>query len=292
MRSVNLLEDINDGSNGWNGIVLGLRTEFVSAALAKPVEGTDDLELLLGLAALLHQELLSFSTNSWPQSVISNTSDQKLLFRALYRVSRRNRLQLSQPEYRDYLEFKDYVQAKYGAKLDEAQVRSYLRSVFHPIEDHVHRIQDEIWDTELTQPISPHAATGWSKVDREILEMRDQFRAARSEQAHSSIGNSCNRILHFLSEAAFIPDRHLPAGEALPPVAKTKHRFDLIIERELAQSNQASLRKFARAAVELAEVVKHGSTPSRMDAGIAADGVIVLVNIMRRISEDARTRRQ
>jgi len=55
MRSVNLLEDINDGSDGWNGVVLGLRTEFVIAALAKPVESTDDLELLLGLAALLHK---------------------------------------------------------------------------------------------------------------------------------------------------------------------------------------------------------------------------------------------
>ena len=279
-----MLEEIHVG---YNEVSLELRRDLVRDALVKPVEGTDDLELLLALARLLYRELQYTATGNWQGINVSDTADQRLLFRAVQRISQRHNIDVHQFEYRDYDEFGDFVLEQFGIKPDEVNIRRYLGSIFNPLEDQVHRIQDVIWDTELILPVSPRGATGWSKVDSEIDEMRQQFRSARTEQAHSSIGNSCNRILLFLSEAAFIPARHLPAGEDLPPAAKTKNRFGMIIDRELAGPDQASLRKVAHATVELAEAVKHRKNPSRTDAGIAADSVIMLVNLMRRISDGA-----
>lgn len=282
-------DDLLEERHGYNEVSFELKRDLVRDALKKPVEGRDDLELLLALTQLLRRDLQLRGTGIWHQVWVSDITDQRLLFRAVQRVSRRTKIQGHQFEYRDYAEFNDYLVERYRAEADETTIRRYLGSIFNPIEDQVHRIQDVIWDTELILPISPRGATGWSKVDSEIEEMRQQFRSARTQQANSSIGNSCNRILQFLSEAAFNPERHLPAGEDLPPIAKTKTRFGMIINRELAGPDQASLRKVAHATVELAEAVKHGTSPSRTDAGIAADSVIMLVNLIRRITEDGRT---
>lgn len=46
------------------------------------------------------------------------------------------------------------------------------------------------------------------------------------------------------------------------------------------------MRKLARAAIELAEAVKHGRTPDRTKAGVAADAVILLANVLRRLDEE------
>ena len=44
----------------------------------------------------------------------------------------------------------------------------------------------------------------------------------------------------------------------------------------------------ARASIELAQAIKHRDTPSRRDAGIAADSLIQLANILRRLDEPER----
>jgi hypothetical protein len=49
----------------------------------------------------------------------------------------------------------------------------------------------------------------------------------------------------------------------------------------------------ANKTIELAHRVKHGTTPTRRDAGIAGDAVILLANILRRIAQsetDQKTR--
>jgi hypothetical protein len=45
------------------------------------------------------------------------------------------------------------------------------------------------------------------------------------------------------------------------------------------------LRRLVNAAIELAHKVKHHPTPTRQQAGIAADTVIMLANILRRLQE-------
>jgi hypothetical protein len=69
----------------------------------------------------------------------------------------------------------------------------------------------------------------------------------------------------------------------MPTRDRTKDRFEAVIAHALPGPENDRLRKLARALVEQAQEVKHSRTPSRRDAGIAADSVIMLVNMLRRL---------
>lgn len=81
------------------------------------------------------------------------------------------------------------------------------------------------------------------------------------------------------------PAVHLRPGEDEPPVAKTKQRLDRYIDDALTGPDNAPLRRLAKAAVEVAQQVKHSGDPTRREAGIAADAVILLANMLRRLAE-------
>lgn len=164
--------------------------------------------------------------------------------------------------------------------------RNYVDDLFTPVENKIYVLQQRQWDEPLLRPITPHSATGWSTLDGEMEELRAKFAVARSAQDHSAVGNACVRILELLGDVAFDAQRYVPDGEEIPPKANTKKRFDLIIDFELEGSDNQRLRKLARAAVEVAQQVKHEGTPSRRDAGIAADTIIALTNILRRITPE------
>lgn len=100
------------------------------------------------------------------------------------------------------------------------------------------------------------------------------------------MGNDCVAVLERLSEVVFDADRHLQEGETIPPVPNTKLRIGRFVEHAASGPANQEVRKVARAVIELAQAVKHRSAPSRRDAGIAADSVIQLANILRRLAEE------
>jgi len=135
-------------------------------------------------------------------------------------------------------------------------------------------------------PISPYQRTGWGAVDEEIGELRRHFQAARTPQDYRAVGNDCVFVTEALSRQVYDASRHLRVGETEPPVSNTKQRLERFVEDSATGPDNASLRKMARSVIELAQHVKHSSTPTRREAGIAADAVIQLANILRRLDED------
>jgi hypothetical protein len=122
-------------------------------------------------------------------------------------------------------------------------------------------------------------------VDTEIAELRRHFQTARTPQDYRNVGNDCVLVVERLSGTVYSAERHLRPGEEEPPFANTKQRLDRFIEDSLQGADNAPLRKLARATIEMAQAVKHRSTPNRTEAGMAADGVILLANLLRRIDE-------
>lgn len=47
-----------------------------------------------------------------------------------------------------------------------------------------------------------------------------------------------------------------------------------------------AIRSVANKVIELAHSMKHSTAPTRREAGIAADAVIMLANILRRVDQD------
>ena len=122
-------------------------------------------------------------------------------------------------------------------------------------------------------------------MDTEIGKLRRHFRTASTPADYRAVGNDCVHLLEALSRQVYDHARHTPAGEDEPPIAKTKLRLERFVEERLPGADNAEMRKFARSAIELAQAIKHGGSPSRTEAGIAADAVIVLANMLCRLSE-------
>lgn len=135
------------------------------------------------------------------------------------------------------------------------------------------------------QGITTTPREGWPRVDQEISELRRHFESASTAQDYSNVGNDCVSTLEALSATAYDRDRHGREGEAELKVAKTRDRLDRFVETELTGPGNAELRRLARATIEAAQPVKHRrETTTRTDAGIAADSVILLANMLRRIA--------
>lgn len=239
-----------------------------------------DVEVGVALLRLAHDELEAFGTDG---SERKSEEEIRLVLRTSRRVLDRVGLSLDLP-FSDFRTFKTYWVADDGYGSWQAR-RDMLNGLFEPVHLELTRREDGEITSTLARPVTGHPGTGWSRVDDEVNELRRHFQVARSEQDYRNVGNDCVAVLEGLSEAAFDADRHLPDGEEIPPVAKTKLRFDMIINSSAGGSDNAEIRKVARAVVELAQAVKHRSTPSRRDAGIAADSVVQLVNILRRLTE-------
>ncbi len=137
----------------------------------------------------------------------------------------------------------------------------------------------------LATPLTPHPGTGWPAVDHEIAELRRQFLTAVTPQDYNGVGLVAVRLAEALSATVYDPSVHLQTGEAVPPVSNTKDRLDRYIEVSAAGPDNARLRKLARDTIEYAQHVKHRGTPTRREAGIAADAALLLANILRRLAE-------
>ena len=58
------------------------------------------------------------------------------------------------------------------------------------------------------------------------------------------------------------------------------------VEDSLAGKDNEAIRGVANKVIELAHRVRHSTAPTRREAGIAADSVIMLANILRRVDQD------
>ncbi|MEU4291044.1 hypothetical protein AB0E63_22705 [Kribbella sp. NPDC026596] len=245
------------------------------------VEGLPDVEVAGALARLVHDDLERFGTSGGEELSIQGMRAAILALRAV--VTRIGVSDFDLP-FRDYSSFKSFWLRNDGYGSWQAR-RDLLNSLIDPLHDRLIVLESQSLDSSLAQPISPRSTTGWARVDEEVLELRRHFQIARTAQDYRNVGNDCVIVIETLSRQVYDPAVHLREGEQVPPVTMTKARIERFIEDAAPGSGQADLRKLARAAIEFAQSVKHSATGTRRDAGIAADAVILLANLLRRLDE-------
>jgi hypothetical protein len=252
----------------------------VEALRRGPLPGVDDLDAALALASLVHTELASFGTNSQEKL---RDDEMASALKALRAVLRRLALPFEVP-FRDFSSFRTYW-IKNEMSGSWAARREYLETIFGPLQARLLRMEEARLEDQLATPISPRSATGWPDVDREIQELRRHFRLASTPQDYRGIGTDCVGVLIALGRTVYDPQFHLRPGETVPPPDKTKQRLGRFIEDALPGTANVELRGLATKTIEFAHHVKHSTTPTRRDAGIAADAVILLVNMLRRLND-------
>ena len=245
--------------------------------------GRSDVEVAVPLARLVHDQFERFGTDGQQELTEESARDALLALRA---VANRLGIEDFDPPFRDYGSFRSYwiQQGMAGSGGWQAR-RTVLYGIFEPLHDRLAEIEAQALTSTLATPISPHGRTGWPTVDQEIAELRRHFSTARSPQDYRGIGNDCVHITEALSRLLYDPSHHLRVGESEPPIDKTKQRLGRFVEDAVPGPENAAIRKVAVATIEMAQHVKHSSTPNRREAGIAADAVIQLANILRRLAE-------
>ena len=149
-------------------------------------------------------------------------------------------------------------------------------------------------DLEFQTLVDPAATrpTGWVPVDEHVAKLRSRFRTARDARDYNAVGLLCATTLQVLGRFIFDPGRHLPDGEAEPGPDDAKRRITFYVDALTRHEGAAlaEVRKLVAPSARLAEAVKHARSPTRVEAGIAADAAIQLVQLVRRLSELEGTR--
>ena len=244
-----------------------------------PIDGRSDLEVAIALAELLHDDLQHYGTDAQQQLDDQETA---AAITALQAVAIRLGVRFSLP-FRNQTGFRSYWLNNNGSGSWQAR-RTMLDSWFDPLHQQLIEMENRSFEA-LVHPVSPRQATGWPMVDEEIRELRRRFQTAQTPQDYRDVGIHCVGVLEALSRTVYDPAKHLRPGEDVPPVDKTKQRLGRYVEDSLGGATNVELRGLVTKAIEFAQKVKH-DLPSRREAGIAADSVILLANILKRLEQE------
>jgi hypothetical protein len=246
-----------------------------------PLPDHDDLLDAESLTRLVHSELEKYGTSADHQL----TDEQiELAQRALVRVLARLGIPLNLP-WRHFTAFRSHWMQQ-GCQGSWQARRDLLAAHFDPVFDALDSLEESRLDSVAADGVSPHGKTGWPAVDTELLAVKRRFQTATSAQDYRDVGNGCVAVLEALSRTVYDPSRHLRSGEEPPLPAKTKQRLERYVEDSLAGGDNVHLRGLATKVIDVAQAVKHSTTPTRREAGIAADAVVLLANILRRAEQD------
>ena len=274
-------DDPDDLFGGATPVGRRFRRDFVTALRRGSAAEGDDVEVGVGLARLIHDELEAFGTGGGGMLEDAEIREALLALRA---VTQRLGMSDFAVPFRDFTTFRNYW-IREGARGSWQARRDLLASLFDGLHDRLSELESQTLTASLANPVSPHGRTGWARIDEEIAELRRHFQAARTPQDYRNVGNDCVIVTEALSRQLYDPERHLREGESEPPIANTKQRLERFVE-DAAAGSDASLRKLVRASIEMAQAVKHRDTSNRRDAGIASDAVILLANMLRRLVND------
>lgn len=120
-----------------------------------------------------------------------------------------------------------------------------LADVFDPVFQALQAEERRHLGNFTAEPVSPRPRTGWERVDREIEELRRQFRRASTQQDYRDVGNRAVGALEALSDAVYEPIKHDLLGKDTPPVDKTDVRIGAFINEKLPGSGNEELRGLA-----------------------------------------------
>lgn len=269
------------GVTGFGSPKLKLRTEVLRDLRAGPLANDDDLTCAIVLTRLVRSELEAFGTGGGEHLV---DAELEVLQRTLSAVLQRVGIDLSLP-WRNFTGFKSYWLQNDGYGSYQVR-RNLIADILDPVQDELDRREESQFRAVLADAVSPHVGTGWPRVDEEVTELKRRFRSASTPQDYRDVGNRCVAVLEALSRTAYDARRHLREGETEPPVDKTKLRLGRYVEDSLAGKDNEEVRAVANKVIELAHRVKHSTAPTRRDAGISADAVILLANILRRVDQE------
>ena len=266
-----------------------LNTVLLDQLIIDPADSMDDLTAAELLLELLHQQFEAYGTGGgeWIEA-----KDMRVAVDACNEVVRRLGLAEFEIPFRDYSSFHTWW-VENGAYGSWQGRRDLLQRIFEPAERMVRSTRIDERRRRVASGVTPTGRLDWPSFERMVIQIETRFRSARGVPDYKAVGLDCVTLLEALSRSLYDPAQHLRLGESEPPVDQSKNRLDRVVEDAAQGSGKAELRKLVKAAIEYAHHVKHQTTPSRQDAGMAADATILVAHLLRRlVGSEARTTSQ
>lgn len=94
----------------------------------------------------------------------------------------------------------------------------------------------------------------------------------------------CRETLISLAQAIFDPNVHLSADGVKPSETDAKRMLEAYVEKELPGSNNEAARRYAKAALSLANDLQHSRTASFQEAAVCAEATASVVNFIAIVS--------
>lgn len=284
MRFNDLFEEESSPPGSWAAShpTRSVRMELVQQLAKGPIPGDVALDTAIALTQLVHGQYQAYGTDGKHQ--LSDIESREAL-RSLQAVLRRQRIAF-EPPWSDFPSFRSYWNAHEGRGSWQAR-REMLADQFEPVLRALEAAQDQAAVNELTRGISPRRELGWPAVDDQIEQLRQRFATAATPVDYKDVGNRCVGVLEALSALVYDPAVDCPAGAHTPPIDKTDLRIGAYVDRRLPGSANEELRGLVKKASALSHKMKHSPKADRTSSGIAADAVILLANMLRRLSDSA-----
>lgn len=178
----------------------------------------------------------------------------------------------------------------FGRGVDLSRVPSML--VYRTAGEQFESLLDALdTDVRLFEPVDSDEEKeleGWEHVDAEVGSLRDDFALADSASDYANLARQCREIFVSLADAAYDEERH---GLLKKPKdgggGTVKPRLEAVIRTEAAGSAREELRAVALKTLDLANKLQHRKTTTRPDAATLCDSTVMMVRILRRLTEEA-----
>lgn len=284
MQPDDFFVEVKTAPDVWGRATVGklkLNRQLLAEIRNNTASGIDDLSCALALLRLVWDELEAYGTGG-EQTLEEEEIEQAQ--RSLKAVLERLSIPLEIP-WRNFKGFHTYWTSN-GAYGSYQARRQMLDDLFNPVREELERQENTEFRASLAEGSSPHDKLGWPQVDEELDELRRRFRTAKSPQDYRDVGNRCVAALEAIGRVVFDTERHLRPGEEVPAPDKSKNRIERYVEDSLAGKENEKIRGVAKKVIELAHSVKHSEVTTRRTAGIAADSVIMLAHILKRVEQN------
>ena len=210
---------------------------LLDALRGGPADGFDDIAVAIALSRLIHEDLEAFGTGG---GEVMLNDQMGLAIRGQRAALARLGITFDLP-WRDLTTFRNHWIREGCANNYQAR-RDLLDKHFEPLHTRLIDLEDREFRSGLAEAVSPHAGTGWPKVDEEIRELTRRFRSSTSPQDYRAVGTHCMGVLDALSRTVYKPHRHLRAGETEPTVDKSKQRTGRYVEDAVPGKSNEGVR--------------------------------------------------
>lgn len=159
-----------------------------------------------------------------------------------------------------------------------ASRRAHLSEMYQPLIDQIRNGPSSTGATIFEEP------TGWPRVDRGIYELRRRLEQAQTEEQFQAVGLLCRETLISLAQVVYDSQRHPPTDGAVPSETDAKRMLDAYIVVELEGGPNEGVRRYAKAALTLANDLQHHRTADYRQAALCAEATTSVVNLIAIIS--------